>query len=57
VVEKKAAMKQEIIRRGFLEQKEKKMEISLLGRLNNESNKKNKRRIRVVKERSESKSR
>jgi 3'-phosphoadenosine 5'-phosphosulfate sulfotransferase len=42
-----------IIRRGFLEHKEKKVEISLLGSLNNERNKKNKRRIKVVKERSE----
>jgi hypothetical protein len=35
---------------GALEYKEKNMEISLLGGLNNESNKKNKIRIRVVKE-------
>jgi hypothetical protein len=50
-------MKREIIRRGLLEHKEKKMEISLLGGLYNESNKKNKRRIRVVKGRSEGKNR
>ena len=48
-VEKKAVMKREIIRRDVLEYKEKNMEISLLGVLNKESNKKSKIRIRVVK--------
>jgi hypothetical protein len=50
-VEKKAVMKMEIRRRvEVLECKEKNMEISLLGVLNNESNKKNKIRISVGKE-------